>query len=282
MSARVRPSLALAFSCVLALALSGCGTDASGIGGDVDGGSDADADETPTYGDGLPTHAVGWFAAQACPLGWAPMDEAAGRTILPTPTGGSMAVAIGEPLRTGESRKHAHAAKTKVEVPTQSFSAIGGSGNDGLASAGSLDVDVPLDDASSELPYVHLLACEKLSLPVPWAKAIPRAMTSFFRLPKCPDGWATLPDSPGRFPVGLPDKAAPGLPFGGSPLQDQEKRGHNHVVTGSLQTSPHGVALLSGCCADGYAKNGAYPISVTSEPSSVDLPYVQLAFCVKQ
>lgn len=278
MSARARFALALAF------AICGCGTDASGTGDDnpVDAGSDADADETPSYGDGLPTYAVGWFAAQACPLGWAPMDEATGRTILPTPSGGSMAVTIGTPLRTGESRKHAHAAKTKVEVPTQSFAAIGGSGNDGLAGAGSIDVDVPLDDASSQLPYVQLLACEKLSLPVPWAKAIPSGMTSFFRLPKCPDAWVSLPDSPGRFLVGLPDKGVPATPFGGTPLQDQEKRGHNHVVNGSFQTAPHGVALLSGCCADGYAKNGAYPISVTSDPSTVDLPYVQLAFCVKQ
>jgi hypothetical protein len=107
-------------------------------------------------------------------------------------------------------------------------------------------------------------------------------MTSFFRMPKCPDGWASLADAPGRFLVGLPDKGVPATPFGGSPLQDQEKRGHNHVVTGSMQTSPNGVTLLSGCCADGYAKNGAYPISVTSDPASVDLPYVQLAFCVKQ
>jgi hypothetical protein len=279
MSARARSMFTLS----LALSLTGCGTDTSGIGGeDVDAGSDADADETPTYGDGLPTNAVGWFATQACPLGWAPMDEATGRTILPTPTGGSMAVTVGAPLRTGESRTHAHAAKTKVDVPTQSFVAIGGSGNDGLANAGSLDVDVPLDEGSSQLPYVHLLACEKLSLAVPWAKAIPGGMTSFFRLPKCPDGWASLADSPGRMLVGLPDKGAPGTTFGGTPLQDQETRGHDHIVTGSLQTSAHGVTLLSGCCADGYAKNGAYPISVTSERSTVDLPYVQLAFCVKQ
>ncbi len=266
----------------LALALAGCGTDASGTATDVDAGSDADADETPHYGDGLPTHAVAWFSTQACPLGWTAVDEAAGRTILPTPTGGTLGATLGAPLRTGERRTHGHAAKTKVDVPAQSFAAIGGSGNDGLASAGSLDVDVPLDPASSELPYVQLLACEKLSIAAPWAGPLPAGMTSFFRLAACPDGWGPIAVASGRFLVGLPDKGTPAAAFGGGPLSDLESRGHDHVVTGSLATSPNGVALLSGCCADGYAKNGSYPISVTADRSPVDLPYVQLPFCVKR
>lgn len=277
-SARLVTSLAL----LAALALAGCGTDASGIGGDVDAGDAGDdADATPSYGDGLPTHAVGWFALQECPLGWTSMEEAVGRTMLPTPRGGSMAIPVFDPLKLGEAPKHAHAAKTKVDVATQSFAAVGG-GNDGHASAGSLDVDVALDDASGDLPLVHLLACEKLAIAAPWAAPLPTGMTSFFRTPTCPSGWVTVPDAPGRFIVGLPDKGEPSAVFGGTPLDDQEKRGHTHAVTGSLVTSPNGVALLSGCCADGFAKNGSYPFSVTTDPAPIALPFVQLSFCVKQ
>ena len=277
MSAPTRAALALA------LALAGCGNDASGTAADVDAGVDADAAaETPSYGDGLPTHAVGWFSAQACPLGWTSMDEATGRTMLPLPTGGTLGATVGAPLLTGEQRTHVHAATTKVDVPTQSFAAIAGSGNDGLGAAGSIDVDVPLDPASAELPYVHLLACEKLAIAAPWAGALPSGMTSFFRLAQCPDGWSSPVVAAGRFLVGLPDKGSPATPFGGSPLSDQESRGHDHVVTGTFATTPNGVALLSGCCGDGYAKNGSYPMSVTAERAPVDLPYVQLAFCVKQ
>lgn len=279
MSAR---SWKAALGLLAALALAGCGTDASGTGGDVDAGdAEAEVDATPTYGDGLPTHAVGWFALEACPLGWTPMEEAVGRTILPTPKGGSMAIAVGDPLPLGAEPKHGHVAKTKVEVPPQSFAAAGG-GNDGHASSGSLDVDVTVEHASAELPLLHLLACEKLAIAAPWAAPLPTGMTSFFRIPICPTGWVSVPDAPGRFVVGLPDKGAPNAVFGGTPLADQEKRQHTHALNGSLATTPNGVALLSGCCNDGFAKNGSYPFSATTEPETVALPYVQLSFCVKQ
>jgi hypothetical protein len=70
-----------------------------------------------------------------------------------------------------------------------------------------------------------------------------------------------------------------GAKFGGPPLDPGELRGHTHDLAGTLATSPKGIALASGCCAGGYAKNGSYPFSGATASASAAPPYLPLVAC---
>jgi hypothetical protein len=103
----------------------------------------------------------------------------------------------------------------------------------------------------------------------------------FFGAAACPDGWVQAEATQGRLLVGLPPGAAPGVAFGGAPLAQGERRTHVHAASGTVTAPPHGIALASGCCADGYGAAGDYPWTATSDADAVDFPYLQLLQCRK-
>jgi hypothetical protein len=133
--------------------------------------------------------------------------------------------------------------------------------------------------SSTGLPYVQLLACKKVGAPAP--KKIVVGTTAFFETATCPDGWSQTEETQGRFVVGLPPDAPADQTFGGAPLGAGEDRPHGHVALGTLVTKPHGLAVLSGCCAGGYAKNRTYDALGVANPGSPALPTLSLTSCTK-
>lgn len=243
---------------------------------------DASADAAPPAGDSLPTGAVSFYNRTRCPQGWEPLLKAAGRTLVPTVEKNPGGVTQGEPLDDSEDRVHGHAVTASVSLPAVNYAGIAGEANHGVARAGSIPMMVTASKASSGLPYVQLLVCQKSAAADPLQQPAPSGMLMFFATAECPSGWSQAGLSQGRFLVGLPEGGTPGQKFGGKTLGPGEKRTHKHGLQGSLKTTAHGIALASGGAANGYAKDDTHTYQATSDEESVAMPYLQLLQCQKE
>lgn len=266
----------------LLIALAAC-SHGHGQGQSPDGATTASADAAappdvaPNASDPLPTGAISFFLATGCPGGWSPYDTAAGRAIVPTTT--DPGVTAGMPLARNEERAHHHDATVGVDLPSTSFAGIAGASNTGVASAGHVDGAITTDDGGAALPYVQLLVCKKTAPPS--SASVPGGLVAFFEA-ACPAGWSDAPaELVGRMLVGLPDGGTARATFGGAPLASGEVRTHTHPISGTLAVPSHGIALVSGCCAGGYASAGDRTIGAgaTSGAAAVDVPYLQLRAC---
>lgn len=278
---------------ILACALVGCGFDPTGLGAvatdppdaagtlpeDAAGGaSDATADAVVTGpGDAFPTGAISYFRGGACPSGWAPYEPSRGRFVVATIGATKTGAVSGAPLSSGEDRVHAHAFTLSFAVKGLSFVAVSGGSNGGVGKESAVTITGTTDPASTGLPYVQLLVCKKTGPASP--RPLPAGLQAFFETATCPSGWTQTEETQGRFVVGLPKGAPPDQTFGAGPLSAE--RTHVHPATAVLATKSHGIAAFSGCCADGYAKNGTYTASGDTAEASAGLPTIQLLSCAK-
>lgn len=260
-------SRAVAAVAVLAT-LATCGDD--GAGPALDAGLDAPA----VIEDGFPAGAIAMFLAADCPNGWELDADLVGRTIVPSSEPGT---AVGTPYERDEHRAHQHPAAVRVELPATSFSGIAGGGNAGVAGAGTVAATIATAGAEAGPPYVQLRPCRKRT--APQVIAAPPGVIAFFD-GACPAGWAEPPALAGRLLIALPAGASAGTAFGGEPLAPGEQRTHTHALAATLSVPPHGIALVSGCCAGGYGAAGDHAITATADAAPVDVPYLQLRACV--
>lgn len=251
-------------------------TDAPDIA--IDTGADIAVDAGPV-GDALPAHAVMFFSTNACPRGWSSFALAAGRFAMPTFRAQTQGTR-GMPLAPGEDRTHAHTASVPFTVAAVSFAGAGG-GNNGIGAATSVSVPLALGAASTGVPYVQLLACEKNDAAVAHAVPLPAGMRMFVNASTCPTGFTQPLESQGRMPIGLPAGGMNGATWGGAPVGSSDSIRHHHVTNAALMTHPFGIALASGCCGNGYARNDSYTATATSDLVDADLPTVHLLECEK-
>lgn len=116
--------------------------------------ADASAD------DPVPAGAVAFFSTASCPSGWAPFEDGAGRLILATSDGSKVLVKVGRPLANMEDRTHKHAYTTQVDVDDKSISASHCCNNK-AAEAKKYDVKGNTGEATTGLPFIQLVICEK-------------------------------------------------------------------------------------------------------------------------
>ena len=244
------------------------------------GPEDAGTDAAGPGGDSLPTGAISLFNRTSCPTGWQPLAQGTGRTLVPTVGTTPPGMTAGPPLDDGEERQHGHALPATLNLPSVNYAGVVGEANHGVARAGSVPLTVTGSTASAGLPYVQLLACQKQAAPDPAQRPAPAGTLMFFPTADCPPGWGQAGSTQGRILIGLPDGATPGQKFGGAAL-GSEKRTHHHEFAGTITTSGHGIALLSGGAAGGYAKDDHHPYSGSSDEQEVALPYLQLRQCQK-
>lgn len=278
-AARVALPLALAVGALMAASPLGC-ADSDGVPVTESGGTQTTPPITKK-GDSLPGGAISFFNSPTCPEGWATFQEGAGRVLVPTTGADKPLVTKGAPLKDGEDRLHGHDASAELTLSNVSYVGVAGGGNNGVAGAQTITLSTPVEKASSGIPYVQLLVCKKLGEPLPGAAAVPRGLMIYFNGAACPDGYTQPMATQGRMLVGLPKSATAGITFGGSALKSGEDRAHAHAVNGKLTTTPHGIALGSGCCGDGYAKDGEYAFVGASTDDRVDLPTIQVLQCQK-
>ena len=223
-------------------------------------------------GDSLPTGTVAWFDAGSCPVGWSLYAAAIGRSLVPT-AGTLAGLAGGEPLASGEDRLHTHAASGQATPGSISYVGIGGEANHGPARAETLAVSVTVEPASSGLPYLQLLPCRKDDPASPGA--VPSGVLLLTDNPSCETG-----EPPGggleRLVVGVPEGAGAPAAFGGDTLAAVA---HSHDVSGSINLGSHGIALLGGCCAGGYASAGNLAVDLQTEAASLEFPWLGLLAC---
>ncbi len=126
---------------------------------------------------------------------------------------------------------------------------------------------------------MQLLVCKKTGGRGP--KALPTGMQVLFDAPKCPAGFHQNEETQGRVVIGLPKGAGADQAFGAAAMWGAGARMHAHGLDATLETSPHGLLIATGCCRDGYARNGKYTLTTTTEPTASGLPWVELLSCSK-
>jgi hypothetical protein len=259
-----------------------CAVETDGIGTTAPPpqGSSSSGGTTPT-GDAFPQGAVSFFRKVACPPDWEFYPPAHGRAIIAASDGLPRGTLIGEPLAIDEDRTHEHAVSAMVEVPTTEIAGAESCCNEGMTPADTYSFAAVSGPASSGVPYVRLLVCKKREIPSVDTLPLPSKLHMYFDLDACPAGWKPTATAPGRLVVGLPPKAPADLPFGGKAIISSEPRTHSHSFESTLVTSPHGVALVSGCCGK-FGKNGTFAVAGDTDPVAVDIPMIALLHCEKE
>jgi hypothetical protein len=263
-------------ACALATA---CASSSGGDGGsDVDAAEALPTDAAPGAGDGFPRGAISYFLGSLCPTGWAPYDDAVGRTIVPAATAAEAGTLVGTPYAVNETRAHRHDLAASVALPSVSYAGIAGEANHGVSRSGAISGTAATAEATPDVPYAQLRVCRKQA--EPGERAAPSGVIAFFA-GACPPAWNAAPAAiVGRFLIALPAGGTAGRTFGGEPLGPGEVRAHTHGVTGSVAAPSHGIALAGGCCAGGYGGAGTHAATITAAPTPVDVPYVALMACV--
>ncbi len=247
---------------------------------------DAPVDASPrpdagVLGDSLPMGAVMYFTASACPAGWVSYDAAVGRVAVPTTGAAAGGEMRGLPLRSGEERAHTHRVASGFDLGGVSYVGIVGGGNGGVGAAGRVTFATDTAPVSAGLPYVQLLVCRKTAAAVTRTLALPAGMRMFFAGDRCPSGFSQAPGTQGRLPVGLPEGGTNGATFGGTPLGMVDAPTHTHSANVAVTTTPHGIALASGCCGSGYARDGMYTATATTGAAEAEVPTLTLLQCMK-
>jgi hypothetical protein len=228
----------------------------------------------------LPAGAIAFFNTPTCPAGWTALDLAQGRFVVPLMAGGGNGATLNPPLKPGEDRRHQHHYSTNFKTQDVHYAGVKeflGYRKD-VAKHGTVTIEGTTTKASTHLPYVQLLICQKMTAADP-SRLPPPKLLLFFGILSCPAGWSQMLPTRGRLLVGLPENGTAGAAFGGRPLKPLENRAHQHTFSGSVSTRAQGVGLASGCCATGYAKNKTYSYEGTTDPAAAVLPYVQLLQC---
>lgn len=228
-------------------------------------------------GDPFPIGTLAFFDRASCPSGWALASSLTGRT----PVAGPMdhvGTLRGDPLTSGEDRRHSHTFSGTAASDEASFVGIVGGGN-GLSANTSQSVTAAEQGASTGLPYLQLLGCEKTAEPSPGT--LPLAL-SIFSGAMCPVGTA-VEIGWGRLIVATPAGGTSGASFGRATPPDgptpPDATPHSHTLSGRIPTPSKGIALASGCCGGGYAASGGLRTNLTSTEATVLFPTVSLQQC---
>ena len=124
-------------------------------------GSAAPPPKAGTTAVDVPAGTVAFFATAACPSGWAPAKYAAGRLVVATTHGVNLRRQVGTALKNAEDRAHAHAFETKVSINFKEIAGAESCCNGRAAKAGTYTTKGETGEASSGLPFVQLVICEK-------------------------------------------------------------------------------------------------------------------------
>jgi len=243
--------------------------------------------------DSLPKGAVAFFDRAACPDGWVVFDDAAGRFVIGiTADGGATnGLTVGTALTSGQVPAHNHPFSAGFDTKKTNFALLGGSRD--LAkkktysfsgeTTNSNGGDEALQPSPVELPYYQLLVCQKTADPEGATSTVQQNMIFYQSTATCPNGFTDSPlaDYDGRFQVGNPSGGTTGQVFGGAPLANGQVFQHQHMISGSVKLVTKGIAGVTGCCTDGFAKSKTYDYSGLATPVDATPPYIQLLQCTR-
>jgi hypothetical protein len=188
---------------------------------------------------------------------------------------------VGTALASGEDRQHTHSYSSSIYLGDVSYVLAHGNANNGLTPSGGAGFSGATQAASSAIPYVQQLLCQKTAFQhnTNPPTGVPANVLTLFITQDCPYGWKQARMTAGRYLVGLPAGGTAQAAFGGPPLRAGEDRTHVHYFSGSVGTSSYGIEGASGCCGDGYGQNGTYDYSANTDPAPGGLPYMIVTQC---
>jgi hypothetical protein len=215
----------------------------------------------PTYGAGS---IILWDPAVTqpsggCPASSLPLPAAlSGRLMLLSNTTLSYNPAVPS-LEPGKDVEHAHSFSASVNLDDLSFDGIAGCCDHDPAKEGQASMSGTSSSSSLGLPYVSVLLCN-VTEDAP--SNLPADLLLLTTLSSCPAGWVPLADSlSGRMVVGTPSFGIPSRTFGGAPFRNTSTAYPAHAGAAfelDFDSTPAGVALLSGSGSGGYGKQGHF------------------------
>jgi hypothetical protein len=113
--------------------------------------------------DGSPAKMVTFFNAATCPSGWTPAALASGRLVLASTDPAKVGVNVNAPLGNLEDRVHKHGYAGTVTLNYKSISAADSCCNPSAAHARENPFSGTTNNATSGLPFVQLVICERAS-----------------------------------------------------------------------------------------------------------------------
>ena len=205
--------------------------------------------------DAMPRGTLAYFTGE-CPTGWNSSqvpDGALGRTVTPTPTGGTPLQPVGGNITPDSTPQHRHSATGgSVDTGDESLILVQGCCNNNLGHGGDRQVIVsPSTFTNADLPMLFLRLCVKIAAPDP--APMPSGLMAF-QPTQCPAGSTLYEDAAGRFLMGLAPGVTGPAAFGGAPLSPGEDRTHTHEFEASIELPVSEIAGASGCCAHNYAE----------------------------
>jgi hypothetical protein len=113
--------------------------------------------------DGMAPGMVAFFGSETgvCPDGWAPAEYAMGRLVVGVVDEPAVGRQVGKPLADQEDRAHEHPFTTQVKLTEKNIAGADGPNTQG-AKAQEYTVTGATEPSVSGLPFIQLLACEKL------------------------------------------------------------------------------------------------------------------------
>jgi hypothetical protein len=114
-----------------------------------------------TAQDGTPSGMVAFFMAAQCPSGWNAASVAQGRLVVGVTDPTAVGVMVGPPLTNQTAPSHGHAYATTVNLTAKSIAAASSCCNDQGAKAQGYTVSGNTGSATSNLPFIQLVACQK-------------------------------------------------------------------------------------------------------------------------
>jgi len=233
----------------------------------------------------VPFGTVAYFdpSVQQCPTNWTLFSESDGRFLVPGWEVKGTTTSDAPALSYGADIVHSHnisSADNTLSIADVSYAGIAGCCNDNMGESGTVPFTGSADPESANIPYIQMLTCISQEKTVT-ATNLPTS-ANLFNTVGCPEGWAVDLTVAGRFLVSLPTSAVAGAAFGGDsmPAHYTGPAGvHSHDFQGNFDTDDCGIGLVSGCCADGYARDQSYSFKGVTDSGNVNVPYVSLPFC---
>lgn len=221
---------------------------------------------------------VNFFTSTQCPSGWQAYKPANKRFIIPLAEDGEPGLIVGNEHKLGQAFSHDHSID--LTLPMQETSFIGVDGERDLAKHGAYRVKQEAEIVESlNIPYRTLLACAS---EYDHRVRVPATFSTFMPRQTCPVGWKAVPQTAGRYLLGLPKDAKQLAAFGGDALLSGQLSSHTHYFRGNLHMEPEAVGLVSGCCNRGFALGQTYSFSGHTSAAVNRYPYVQLLQCMPE
>ncbi|WNM61343.1 hypothetical protein [Candidatus Nitrospira neomarina] len=115
----------------------------------------------PSGTDGTPSGMVAFFTTASCPTGWSVATNVQGRAVVAVQKSSDSGVMVGTPLQDMTAPGHVHSYKTDLTLPNKHAALATGEKDYAYAKSGTYTISGDVQEATSNLPFIQLVVCQK-------------------------------------------------------------------------------------------------------------------------